>query len=214
MTSIGIIAHIDRLTQSEQLAHQVDAEYVSIDDGTLGAGGNHRKVWQHLAQQNTAWGCAIEDDAQPIPGFRDQLDQVLAVAPSPVVGLYLGTGRPAHWQQAIHQATAKADREHAHWIIARRQLFGVGIAIHTTLIDNMLAHTATTNEPIDQAIRTWADHNGHHIAFTWPSHLDHTDSQPVAEHRWTQPIAVATKPRKAWRVGTREHWTSRAVNLA
>lgn len=210
--AIGVVAHVDRADQARTLAASVGAVHLSIDDGTLGCRHHHTKVWAHLAQHSHGddWLAVLEDDAVPVDGFCDQLHQVLSVAPAPVVSLYLGTCRPPHQQACISEAINQADRDGAHWITTDRLLYGVGVAIKTNLVASMLADT-DPKIPIDYAIRDWARRSGHRIGFCWPSILDHRDDNTLFRHPDGEPRDTT---RKAWRTGTRTHWTNKAVNIA
>ncbi|AIM41049.1 glycosyltransferase [Mycobacterium phage Squirty] len=195
--TIGIVAHTKRAEQAHRLMETVGAAYMSIDNGTLGCETNHRKVWQHLTRHNTDWLTVLEDDAIPCNNFRDQLDAALAVAPSPVVSLYLGRERPREYQQRI----AKAADTTAHWLTCRRLLHAVGIAIHAALVPNML-NQLPNGKPIDEAISAWARHQSHTIAYTWPSLVDHADTPSLTGRRGPAPGRVA------WRHGDRDQWTN------
>jgi len=211
VTAIGIVAHTARLTQAEALANLVDTDYMSVDDGTLGCEGNHRKVWSKLAGSGDPFVCVLEDDAQPVDDFRAQLEQVLAAARTPIVGLYLG--HPQHWtnhttlKRRLLQAGARADKQDACFITTNELIHGVGIAIRTNLIPSMLNYQS--DRPFDYRIRNWARHNNHTISLAWPSLLDHADGPSLITH----PDGYQRGERKAWRAGTREHWTPKAAML-
>lgn len=211
-TAVGVIAHHTRAHHALQLAETIDAEYMSVDDGTLGVPANHRKVWQWLADNHTgAQFCvALEDDAQPVAGFRNQLHQALTASPTPIVSLYLGRGRPPHWQTRIKEAITNADQTGAHWLITDGLLHGVGIAIRTSLVYQMLDTTQHSSRPIDYAIRDWANAHQHRIGFCWPSLVNHRDQPTLIAHPDGEP---RTQPRTAWRTGTRHEWTDKKVNL-
>ncbi|QGH79237.1 glycosyltransferase [Mycobacterium phage Flathead] len=204
MTSfaIGIVAHTTRAEQAHQLMETVGAAYMNIDNGALGCENNHRKVWQHLTRHNTNWLVVLEDDAIPCNNFRDQLHAALTAAPTPVVSLYLGRERPREYQQRI----AKATDTTAHWLTCRRLLHAVGTAIHTDLVPHML-NNLPNGKPIDEAITTWARHQSHTIAYTWPSLVDHADEPSLTGRR-----GPATG-RVAWRHGGRDWWTAEAHAL-
>lgn len=203
---IGIVGHTSRLAQIETLAQQVEADYISIDDGTLGCDGSHRKVLTRLANSDDPWAIILEDDAQPINNFTEQATLALAAAPTPIVSFYLGTSRPPSYQARIQAATTNAD--HIHYLQARRLLHAVAYAIHTELIPDFLGYQSA--RPIDEAITAWANHHGHGITHTWPSLTDHEDGPTLFAHPDGAP---RTKPRKAWRVGTRETWDGTAVRV-
>jgi len=198
---IGIVGHTSRHQQVLNLAGTIGAEHVSIDDGTLGCNRNHLKVWTHLAEHSTSeWATVLEDDAIPCDNFRDQLDQALAVAPTPIVSLYLGRQRPYGYQDRI----AAAINTDACWLLAPRLLHAVAVAIRTNLLADMLT-TLPTNIPIDRAISAWAPHT---VAYTNPSLVDHRDGTPVAH-----PTGTRQPGRIAWRTGTRTAWTADARHL-
>lgn len=212
--TIGVVAHVDRLTRASTLADEVDASYVSFDDGTLGCTGNHLKVWRHLAESGLSvgnWAVVLEDDAVPVEGFRDQLDALLAAAPGPVVSLYLGTGYPIHWQSRVKRAVEAADS----WIVSDGHLLhAVAVAIKAEMVSDMLKHVendARPRRPIDEKITDWARTNHHFVVYSQPSICDHADEDStIGIHPDGRP---RNRPRKAWTVGTRQHWRSRPVLL-
>ncbi|CKH13395.1 hypothetical protein PXH78_33115 [Mycolicibacterium smegmatis] len=205
--AIGVVAHWKRADMAQALAEQVSASFVSVDDGTLGAEANHLQVWKHLADMGTTHCCVLEDDAVPVDGFRDQLDQAIEVAPAPVVSLYLGRSRPPQWQPKIYRAIEKADDDTC-WIVGTHLLHAVGVVIPTDLVQSMTSHR--TNLPIDQSISLWARVRGHRVAYTVPSLVDHLDGPTLIQHPDGKPRPAG---RVAWQVGTRNKWTDKAVNL-
>jgi hypothetical protein len=209
---IGIVAHLDRTAQTQWLAGLTKADYIAYDDGSRGCEANHRRVWKwHTENTTTEWAITLEDDAVPCVGFRDQLNQVLSVAPTPIVSLYLGRSRPlAGWQTKIRLAVDKANQANSHWITSTDLLHGVGACIRTDLIPHMLAHKHDHRLPIDAAISDWAKTNGHHVGYTWPSIVEHADGPTLIAHPDQQP---RDRPRIAWWNGTREHWNNTTVTM-
>lgn len=218
--TVGIVAHVAREEHAWQLADTVDAESITYDDGTLGCLGNHLRVWRKYENHPQDWIVVLEDDAVPCPQFRAQLAAALAAAPAPIVSLYLGTGYPTHWQDSIRQVTMLADHADTAWILARHLLHAVGVAIRVEMLPGMLAHIHQASRarvdrsvlplPIDEAITEWAQDRDHSIAYTWPSLVDHADEGTLAAH---QDGATRTEPRRAWRHGTRDHWSPSSVEL-
>ncbi|DAZ90137.1 Bacteriophage protein [Mycobacteroides abscessus subsp. bolletii] len=224
---IGIVAHDDRTEDADVLAEAVDANVYSRDNGDLGCEVNHRRVWSTLASYDSDWSVVLEDDAQPVEGFRAQLESALAVAPTPVVSLYLGKGRPEFAQthiRTIARALSPETQAAPCWLTGQVLLHAVGVAIRTFLIPNMLDHL--TQPPAvflaqDQAIEHWANASGHRIGYTWPSLVNHADTPSVIEEhpdgvpRGPRIVdgAIVVTPRRGWRVGTREHWSSDEVEL-
>lgn len=208
--TIGIVGHIDRSALIDRLTETVTPDVLSIDDGQLGCEGNHRYVWERLSNEypRSGWAVVLEDDALPVAGFDQQLEAALRVAPTPVVSLYLGRKRPKIHQRAI--AACIAAQPDAHWIIATRLLHAVGVAIRTSLVDDMLSFI--DSRPIDEAITQWARTRDMRVAYTWPSLVDHADEPTVVS------VHADQKPRPpgrvAWRTGQRTEWTRRHVQLA
>lgn len=212
--SVGVVAHKTRISAATHLADEVRACYVSIDDGALGCEGNHRRVWEYVAAIGGGyWTVVLEDDAVPVDDFAAQLTAVLEHAPTAIVSLYLGRSRPPQWQQRIERATGAAEAANASFIEYGRLLHGVGVAIKTRLVPDMLdtvgGHACRTL-PIDEAISAWARANGYRVAYTWPSLVDHADGPTVASHRDRQ---ARIEPRTAWRAGTRAHWGTAQITM-
>jgi hypothetical protein len=212
LTQISIVAHIKRTERAEKLADKVLARRVFYDDGTLGCDRNHRQVWQHHAGNPTSdWATTLEDDAVPVPGFLDQLDHALEVAPAPIVSLYLGTSRPlGGWQPQIKQAILAIRRTPACWITSTHLLHAVGVAIRTPLLPSLLEWLPQIPLPIDEAITIWATTYGHCVAYTWPSLVDHADEPSLVDHPDGKP---RQNPRIAWHTGTRQAWNAKHVAM-
>lgn len=205
LLNIGIVAHTSRVDQALALAETVGAQFISVDDGTLGCTANHYTVWQHLSMQHGEFSIVLEDDAIPIADFHVQLTQALMVAPAPIVSLYLGRLWPPNWQQRIQQAL----QPNTTWIIGSALLHAVGVVIRTDLIPDMLTHRSPKTA-IDQRITAWARERGHQVAYTNPSLVDHADQPTLADHPDRQPRQPG---RIAWNVGTRDNWDDTATEL-
>jgi GR25 family glycosyltransferase involved in LPS biosynthesis len=205
VTAIGIVAHTARSAQAQHLADLTGAAFISFDDGTLGCAANHTQAWQQLVTAGTEWVAVLEDDAIPVNNFRAQLEQALAVAPSPIVSLYLGTSRPKHWQHFVTAAVHHANQADVSWLTATHLLHCVGVAVRTEHAPLMAAWCSHLDQPLD-------DHpvGQHLIAYTWPSLVDHADETTVVLHPDGQ---TRDRPRVAHRVGTRGTWTDRTVQI-
>jgi hypothetical protein len=195
------------------LANLLRPEVMSLDDGTLGCEGNHRKVWQRLVDDypQSRWTVVLEDDAVPVDHFDTQLEAALRAAPASIVSLYLGRERPIDCQPRIQRLVDKG--VDAHWIMANRLLHAVGVAIRTALVPAMLAWVTdlTAGYPMDEAISGWAAAHRYPVAYTWPSLVDHADVPTViAKHH---DGAQRTAGRCAWHTGARSEWCSTATRL-
>jgi GR25 family glycosyltransferase involved in LPS biosynthesis len=206
----AVVADQRRADAAHALQDKLSAQFLHMDNGFWGCKRSHIRCWEYLADQDSEWSLVVEDDAQPVESFTTQLADALTKAPASVVSLYLGTGFPPQWQDRIHQAITAAEREQAHWISADNHLHGVAVAIKTELVRDMLTTVRCSTQPIDYAIRDWAKATQHKISFSHPSLVDHADTPSLTAH---PDGGERTIPRKAWRVGTREAWTSRQVTL-
>ena len=202
---VAVVAHPDRSQHLDELALSVTAEAVVIDDNKYGCEINHLRAWDWLSGGNCPWSVVIEDDALPVERFRHQLHAALKVAPTPIVSLYLGRTRTPHWQQSVSQAIGRTQLQDACFLAAPALLHGVGYAIRTALIPDLLFSLPcmVKDLPIDEAITTWAKRRNHAISYTWPSLVDHRDEPSLVNHRDGQPRRSG---RKAWHADWREKW--------
>lgn len=215
---IGIVGHTARKVAVTQLAITTMAEVVSVDDGTLGCPGNHARVLARLASHvpvgEPAWAVILEDDAEPQGDLREQLDMALAVAPSPIVSLYLGTGYPANWQRRITRAL----EYDVSWLLCERLLHAVGYAIRGDVLARMLPQVTdllVRKYAPDVSVSRWALDHRIPTAYTNPSLVDHRDDATVMKVRKHEGhfSPHRRRPRKAHNPGTRLTWDDSAVTM-
>jgi hypothetical protein len=211
---IGVVAHVKRQKQMNYLSETIHPELIEPDDGTLGAAGNHLTTLMALRRKNShAWAVVMEDDAQPVDGFREQVDAALSVAPSGVVSFYMGTGYPAQYQGAFTEAL-KLD---TCWLMHPQLRHGVCYAIapdiQKALLIRMEKLVSDKFAP-DDAIGKWCMENRVSVAYSNPSLVDHEDGQTVVDYRFhlghVSPPG-RNRPRKAYKVGTRVTWDDSSV---
>ncbi|AEL98447.1 glycosyltransferase [Mycobacterium phage LinStu] len=215
MINIAVVACQGRQKRAENLAQAVRAEFVAIDNGSLGPGNNHDVAWRWLDESGGTWSVVLEDDAIPVAHFRDQLESVLKVAPSPIVSLYLGRSRPPHWQPSIMQVISSRE----HFLLGSTLLHHVAVAIRTELIFDMLAQR-DRELPVDESIGTWARLREIPVAYTNPSIVNHEHRLPttIVERTSGYPGETgkrdgAKEPRKAWVFGSRQCWEASARQI-
>lgn len=202
---VVIVAHPDRKPRLDELVLKTNAEAVALDDHKYGCEINHLRAWEWLSGGNCPWSVVLEDDAVPVERFRFQLHAALKVAPTPIVSLYLGRTRPPHWQESVSQAVGRTKLQDACFLTAPALLHGVGYAIRTSLIPDLLAEVPSLIDemPIDEAITVWAKQRDHGISYTWPSLVDHRDEPSLVNHHDGQPRRSG---RVAWCADWREKW--------
>lgn len=231
---IGIVAHRDRYPRANYLATLLGAEVVGPDgvdylDGEFvtseedGPERNHLKVWEWLSGSKTDWSVVLEDDAIPIADFSEELQGILAVSPSPIIGLYLGRGRPPHWIDPI----ASVMNSDAHFLMATEVLNCVGLAIKTKLLpvlcDHLREHITNLYYywpfPIDELISRWVSRMGLKVAYCHPSIVDHDNSLPtlISYHKTSHHLDDCTtrdELRTAWMLGGRGgHWINSRIDI-
>lgn len=210
MTTLAIVAHHSRLDRAEALRREVGGELM-VDINSVGHRENHMRALKFLAYYvpptQRHWGIVLEDDAEPVPGFRDEVREALKNAPTPVVSFYLGRARPAHWQASISSVIACSD----YWLVARELLHGVAYAIRGDKLSGLVNFLRDdTALPIDESISKWCAVAGEDVSYSHPSLVDHADIPSVIpEHqtgnqgRYESFPADDRVPRRAWVVGTR-----------
>jgi hypothetical protein len=208
---IGVVAHIDRKDIALSLVEEVGAECISIDEQNRGAGWNHAQVLKYLRDSPTEWVVILEDDAAPTGNFRSQLEEALNWAPTPFVGLYLGRGRPPHWQAGISEVIAKE----SCWLLCDTLMNAVGYAVKTKLVPSVLDSLEYvwgepgSKLPIDEAISWFGQDYGIPFCYTRPSLINHLDIAPVEKHGYGTP----TEKRVAWLFGERQSWNGSTTSL-
>lgn len=209
MISFAVVGHHARIIEATGLAHSVGAVVV-LDDGSIGADGNHLRAWDATSTLPSDWAVVLEDDAQPVPGFLEQAERALAAAPEPVVSFYLGQTRPRRWQERIAPAIAHAERRQAHWLTTTHVLHAVAVAIHVRLREDWQAFARTNTLPIDERLTAWCLARDHKVAYSLPSLVDHADGPTLVNHKST---VGGIGPRRAWRTGARTIWTPQSAPM-
>lgn len=203
--SIGVVADVRRPGMGEKLAAGVGADYLSVDTEARGCTWNHGEVWRMHGDAPADWNLVLEDDAIPVKGFREQLDAALAVAPAPIVSLYLGRGYIE--DRYIDSMLARADVQGANWIVTPgRVLHAVALAVSGGVLESLVDNLPRGSSPIDRALSLWARRNGHRVAYSAPSLVEHDDGKSLVTRYYRA-------ERKAWRVGVRDEWNNKMMTM-
>ncbi|ACH62205.1 hypothetical protein MYRNA_238 [Mycobacterium phage Myrna] len=223
---VAVVGHVDRRGKRDQFLENI-ADRTFEDDGRLGAGRNHLRAWRWLARQEEEWGVVLEDDAVPVDGLPDQIHSALYVAPTPVVSLYLGRGRPPGIQHAVQRTLGmiSVDGVDPCWLVHPGLAHCVGVAIRTDQIESLIEYMPwhlRSGMPPDEIISRWAQRGPKClVSYTWPSLVDHNDELPttivdrrsmILDEIWGEQDRREEDPpklvRKAWRAERREEWNS------
>lgn len=209
---IAVVADPRRGDMGNKLVDLVSADYLSIDQFQQGCTWNHSRAWRMLEglaeSDNRAdqWCLVLEDDAEPVDGFREQLDLALAAAPAPIVSLYLGRGYIE--DRYIGGLLNRADTFGAHWLVSPgRILHGVALAVRGDLLPSMVANLPKGSAAIDRGLSMWARREGHRVAYTWPSLVDHADGTSLVTR-------YKRAERRAWRTGVRDEWSDKMMLMS
>ena len=207
MTLIGIVSDQRRDGAGMKLGAAVGADYVSVDTGNLGCTQNHAQVWRTLTalSEGHEWCVVLEDDALPTPDFRAQLDAALAVAPASIVSLYLGSG----YIDDLRMATMlnRANLVDANWLVTQgRIMHAVALAVRTDLLPELVKALPPKDQAIDRSLSLWARREGHQVAYTYPSLVDHADGPSLVTRYKRQ-------ERRAWRWGGRDVWRNKTIAI-
>lgn len=213
--AIGVVAHRDRYRKAARMADYVGAEFITVDDGGLGAGRNHELCYEWLAESDAPWSVVMEDDAIPVRDFRDQVTKVLRAVKTDILSLYLGRSRPPHYQMPIAQVIGSD----SHFLLARELLHHVAVAIRTSLIPEMLdfiraqPRYVSGKLPIDEVIGMWTRSRSTPtpIAYCHPSIVNHDAEIEtlIKKHPTQHRNDNGERPpglRKAWAFGVRDNW--------
>lgn len=114
----------------------------------------------------------IQDDAILAPNFYTHLENAISVVPQrSLISLYTGTARPMPDRVASAVARAKG----CSWLKSNLLYWGVGIAIPTNHIAELLDFVADRTEPYDFRIGWAYMRQAIPVYYTNPSLVDHDD---------------------------------------
>lgn len=220
---IGIVGHYTRQDQIKQLAKEVKADSVCLDEGGVGCEENHLRAWRSLAWIGAEWCVVLEDDAVPVSELREELAKMLPHAPTPVVSLYLGRKRPPQYQDSVAQVIGLD----SPFIMTDLYTHGVGICVKWNFVSSLIAYLELRKRrveedleeqlPIDELIAEWVQGKGLEITFTNPSLVNHADGPTVLDFHPSrskeEDMSTREPGRVAWRFGTRESWEGDSIRL-
>jgi hypothetical protein len=217
---IGVVAHVAREHLVDNLIRDHQVDVIKWDDGfppdATRCADNHIRVLKALNKYALPWDewvVVLEDDAQPVPHFREQVTLVLEQALTPLVGLYLGSGNPTGpTQRAITPAVAAAEASDSHWIVADWFISTVAYAVRSTWLPALIAGLESMGGPVDNRINDWSHRVRLKTWYTQPSLADHADV-PTLIGGGGVPGLEQIMPRRAHRLGSRTEWNTSSVDM-
>ncbi len=186
-----VVGHHTRLGHAQRLAALLHA-HLLVDDDNHGANWNHRRALE-WANGQLCRVVVVEDDACPVAGFTELVEQWLSRFPEALVSFYLGTGRPPQYQKHIAERLIVADKTRSDFISLPRLIHGVCYSVPTNSIRHVLSRW-DSSKPADYAV---GDAYGGVVVYPCYSLVDHADGEPVERH---PDSAQRTERRRAWRI--------------
>ncbi|HBM2591211.1 TPA: hypothetical protein LUX83_003360 [Enterobacter hormaechei subsp. hoffmannii] len=189
---IAIVAHHSRRAMANDLASELEADSIFMDEHSAGANANHLRALSWAAEQSDRV-IIIEEDALPVDGFRDKAQDWLTRFPDNLCSFYLGTGRPPQYQMQIAERLIVADKTRADYITLSRLIHGVCYSVPPEHVQRVLSRL-DNSKPADYAV---GDAWGGSVIYPCYSLVDHADGEPVERHPDSAP---RTERRRAWRL--------------
>nr|EKX9101683.1 hypothetical protein [Enterobacter hormaechei] len=189
---IAIVAHHSRRAMANDLASELEADSIFMDEHSAGANANHLRALSWAAEQSDRV-IIIEEDALPVDGFRDKAQDWLTRFPDNLCSFYLGTGRPPQYQMQIAERLIVADKTRADYITLSRLIHGVCYSVPPVHVHRVLSRW-DNSKPADYAV---GDAWGGSVIYPCYSLVDHADGEPVERHPDSAP---RTERRRAWRL--------------
>ncbi|EBD0952661.1 hypothetical protein CYM00_05645 [Salmonella enterica] len=189
---IAIVAHHSRRAMANDLASELEADSIFMDEHSAGANANHLRALSWAAEQSDRV-IIIEEDALPVDGFRDKAQDWLTRFPDNLCSFYLGTGRPPQYQMQIAERLIVADKTQADFITLQRLIHGVCYSVPPQHIERVISRW-DSSKPADYAV---GDAYGGAVVYPCYSLVDHADGEPVERHPDSAP---RTERRRAWRL--------------
>ncbi|EMD6792872.1 hypothetical protein R7W82_000822 [Enterobacter hormaechei] len=189
---IAIVAHHSRRAMANDLASELEADSIFMDEHSAGANANHLRALSWAAEQSDRV-IIIEEDALPVDGFRDKAQDWLTRFPDNLCSFYLGTGRPPQYQMQVAERLIVADKTRADYITLSRLIHGVCYSVPPEHVQRVLSRW-DNSKPADYAV---GDAWGGSVIYPCYSLVDHADGEPVERHPDSAP---RTERRRAWRL--------------
>lgn len=172
--SAVIMAHPDRREQAEAVRARLDRPAPIVWDEVHNVWDTGRRAM--LAFDPAAdYHAVIQDDVLVPRDLLAGMERALEYVPegSPLGG-YLGMIRPCPY--GVAEATKRADREGASWIVFPEPIWGPLICVPTACIEEMVQFCDGLDmRNYDLRVSRYFKEKGVDVWFPWPSIVDHAD---------------------------------------
>lgn len=185
--SASIMAHPSRTWWVRELVVDLGWDLPVAWDEGAGVWETCRRAWQ-MRDPAATHHLVLQDDALVPYDFRASVESAIEHLPveKAVVSLYLGTPHPGATGVAkVDAAVRAAGEQGCSWISLPTLRWGLAVVLPVEVIDGMLAWKGGDEfgDADDQRIgRYCRDVLGWRTFYTWPSLVDHRDSDSLLGH--------------------------------
>lgn len=171
---VAVVGHHSRRDRAEALARYVKGDLI-LDEERRGAGWGHRIALERAGGDRLL---LLEDDAQPIRGFRARVNEWVERFPEDMISFYLGTGHPMKYMRVVDHRLAWTRED---WIELRKLIHGVCFTIPPGGAARALERAQRhPNSPIDFVIGdAWCRASARRVIYPVASLVDHEDGQSL-----------------------------------
>lgn len=192
--TIAIIGHISRAGRVAELQRACPGSVAFIDDGTLGAAGNHLRALRHAADAGEPL-LTIEDDAILTTDFGPRVQAWITRFPDRLISFYLGTGHPPAWQPEIIDRMGRADAAGIDFLELEQLIHGVCFYLpNPAAIAPLVQPKSGADFMTGDA---WRKVTGLPMIYPTTSLVDHQDTDSVDKD---PSVLAIMDPRHAWRL--------------
>lgn len=189
MAFVIIVGHYTRAKWIDQLHKALPNSVALIDYDNKGSTSAHRSALM-FAQMLGERAVIMEDDAIPIVGFLDRVDDWFEWCPNQLISFYLGTNYPPKWQPRVDRALAATPDDH---ISLTQLIHGVCYSIPPSEIGRVLERMPTEHPEADYAVGMgW----GREVIYPVESLVEHRDGASVERHYAGAPRTLPRVARK------------------
>lgn len=176
-----VVGHPSREDQAYDLANSLGG-HVVMDERSEGAYANHMRALEQATRYDEHV-TILEDDAQPVDGFKAKLDTWVNRYPNRVISSYLGTNHPAQW---MRQVDTMWDDGNDH-VVLPKLIHAVCVTYPPGAAQHILNNISPSRH-VDYAI---GDAWGAPITYPKASLVQHQDGPPLIKGRPTRSARVA-----------------------